>query len=195
MCSSHLLLPWQAPAGAQGREESCHSCPSVQSWHSSRAQQAQTEMSSSHSQDVFIHYSAENRQGTPGTSWQANKLSSTSLSKFHFNIPSLASLRAQSLLKFEFGWPDFSLVGFPRSKCPVKTDLTPRKDFTSLLIILPANMQRGSNPLGHLPRSLLLEEYALLGNAKSGRQSAGVIAVFVQEQQRLCPTMSAWGSK
>lgn len=204
MCSSHLLLPWQAPAGAQGREGSCHSFPSVlpcevsdilQSWHSSRTQQAPAETSSSHSQDVFIHYSAENRQGTPGTSWQANKLSLTSLYKFHFNVPFLAPLRAQSLLKFEFGWPDFSLVGFPRSKCHVKADFTSRKNFTSPLIILAVNMQRGNNPLGHLPCSLLLEEHALLGIAKSGRPSVGVIAVFVQEQQRLCPTMSAWGSK
>lgn len=204
MCSSHPLLPWQTPAGAQGREGSCHLFPSVllcavsdilQTWPSSTRQQAPAERSCSHSQDVFIHYSAENRQGTPGTSWQANKLSSTSLSKLRFNLQFLASLRAQSLLKLEFAWPDFSLVGFPMSKCHVKADFTSRKNFTSLLIILHANMQRGNNPLGHLPSSLLLEEHALLGNAKSGRQSVGVIAVFVQEHQRLCPTMSAWGSK
>lgn len=81
------------------------------------------------------------------------------------------------------------------SKCHMKADFTSRKSFTSLLIILPANMQRGNNPLGHLPSSLLLEEQALLGNAKLGRQSVGVTAVFAQEQQRLCPTTSAQGSK
>lgn len=53
----------------------------------------------------------------------------------------------------------------------------------------------GQQPLGHLPSSLLLEEQALLGNAKLGRQSVGVTAVFAQEQQRLCPTTSAQGSK
>lgn len=135
----------------------------LQTRHSSTAQQ---ESSSSHSQDVFIHYSAGNRQGTQGTSWQANKLRLTSLSKFHFNVRFLASLRVQSLLKFEFGWPDFSLVGFPMSKYHVKAEFTSRKSFTSLLIVLPANMQRGNNPSGHLPSSQLLEEHALLGNAK-----------------------------
>lgn len=71
------------------------------------------------------------------------------------------------------------------SKCHVKADFTPRENFTSLLIILPANMQRYNNPLGHLPSSLLLEEHELLGNAKSGRQSVGAMAVSAQEQQRL----------
>lgn len=127
----------------------------------------------------FIQYSADNTEVTQGTSWEANKISLPSLSKFHFNVQFLVSLRVRCLLKLEFSWLDFSVVGFPMSKCCMRADFISRKHFTSLLIIPHANTQRGNNHLGNLPNSLVTRRTCTLGNTKLGRQSVGVTTVFI----------------
>ena len=65
------------------------------------------------------------------------------------------------------------------SKCRMKADFISTKRFTSLLIILHANMRRGNNHLGNLPNSPVARRTCTLGNAKLGRQSVGISAVFI----------------
>lgn len=135
----------------------------LQIWHSSTTQQPPAEASGSHLQDVFIHYSADNRQGTQGTSWQANKLSLTSLSKFHFNVQFLALLRAQSLLKIWIWLTRFFISGISYEQMPYESRLHFKEEFHKPVNYSACKRAEGQQPLGSPPQQPVTRRTSTFG--------------------------------